>query len=215
MLRNTEAGSGTGLLALVKRLVAAPARSRLCAVFKGVLLPVVSKDLPHTVSGLSERIERLERQVFATPYVNPEFIRANPDPSTDEFDYVGFEQKFRGPTSVVQQKLKFYVQYFFGRPTIVDLGCGRGEFPEVLREAGVAAVGVEVHPRHAAEARCKGLNVVESDLFDYLLASRDESLDGIFSVQVVEHLLFTKLNTLFNFNGNFNGAGFTFLGLAR
>lgn len=144
-----------------------------------------------------ERLEMVERQIFAKPYVNPEFVRANPSPTTDEFDYVGFEQKFRGPSSVIRQKLKFYVPYFLGRDAIVDIGCGRGEFLELLHEANISAVGVESHPGQAAEARHKGLKVLEADLFDYLLSLPDEAVDGIFSAQVVEHLAFSKLNTLF------------------
>jgi len=198
MFEKSASGTVARLAAFAKHVIPYRLRVGIRAFWARSVEELLSRYYPNAIVSLDERIRRLERQVFARPYLNPEFIRAHPNPTPKhEFDYVGFEQKFRGPSSVIQQKLGFYIQYFVGRQAVVDLGCGRGEFLEVLREAGIAALGVEVHPGQAAEARRKGLNVVESDLFDYLRACQDEAVDGLFSAQVVEHLPFSKLNLLF------------------
>ena len=142
-------------------------------------------------------LERVERQLFAMPYVNPNFDRPSPDAAGAEFDYAGFEQKFRGPSKVVEEKLRFYVPYVQGLSPVVDLGCGRGEFLSVLREAGTKALGVEVHPGQINECRGKDLEVVHADMFDYLDSVSDGSLGAVFSAQVIEHIGWARLNTLF------------------
>jgi 2-polyprenyl-3-methyl-5-hydroxy-6-metoxy-1,4-benzoquinol methylase len=140
------------------------------------------------IEPLAARCARMERQVFARPYVNPEFKTARPDPDSPGFDYYGFEQKFRGPSALIKEKLAHYLPYFQGSGRIVDIGCGRGEFLEALRDAGRSGLGVEANARQAAKCRHKGLPVLEADLFDYLEGVPNDSLDGIFCAQVIEHL---------------------------
>ena len=71
---------------------------------------------------------------------------------------------------------------------MLDIGCGRGEFLEKLREAGVAARGIELNKECVALCRAKGLEALEADMFPYLDSLEEASLDGIFCAQVVEHL---------------------------
>jgi O-antigen chain-terminating methyltransferase len=146
---------------------------------------------------LASRVARLEAQVFSRPHVDPEFQRAAPAPPDAPFDYVGFEQKFRGPSELIQENLRFYIDYVRGVRSVVDLGCGRGEFLQVLRDAGMSARGVESEPGQVALARAKGLDVVQADLFDYLRSLPDGSQDVLFSAQVIEHLPFRELDRLF------------------
>jgi len=79
---------------------------------------------------------------------------------------VSFENRFRGDEAQVKEEL-FRYQDFFERGKVVDLGCGRGEFLEILQEKGIEAEGV---------------------LLAWLVNQPDESLAGIFSSQVIEHL---------------------------
>ncbi len=104
------------------------------------------------------------------------------------FDYARFAERFRGPAEYVAKGQAFYLPFFQGRSRVLDLGCGRGEFLELMRGAGVAARGVDSDPDSVALCRQKGLEVVEADLFDHLASLPDESLDAVFSAQVVEHL---------------------------
>ena len=180
----------------VKSILPASVRQTLRSLLEQILEPLVQREVRR--SSFALRLERIERQVFAKPYVNPEFVRAAPRPANnDRFDYYGFEQKFRGPSRVIHDQLRFYLPYFLDREVILDLGCGRGEFLDVLRERGLSGIGVEIDADQAAECRDKGHNVVQGDLGDYLTRLPDESVDAIFSAQVVEHLPFNELVTLF------------------
>jgi hypothetical protein len=53
------------------------------------------------------------------------------------FDYFMFEQRFRGSVADIKQRQLGYLDLFRGRSNVVDLGCGRGEFVELLTEHGV------------------------------------------------------------------------------
>lgn len=103
-------------------------------------------------------------------------------------DYARFSERFRGPEERVRERQRFYLPYFQTCADVLDLGCGRGEFLEVMKEAGVRARGVELDPELAAVCRAKGLDVAAADLFAYLRAVAGESLDGVFSAHVIEHL---------------------------
>jgi len=103
--------------------------------------------------------------------------------------YFDFERRFRGSEESIKERQRADAQRFRGAPgPVADLGCGRGEFVELLREAGVPAVGCDANPLMVARAEAKGLDVARADLFDFLRAREDRSLGGITAFQVVEHL---------------------------
>ena len=83
--------------------------------------------------------------------------------------------------------LEFYVSQFAQCQHVLDVGCGEGQFLELLETQRVCAKGVDSDVRMIRVCRDKGLDVVESDLFDYLCEQRAE-FDGIFSSNVIEHL---------------------------
>ena len=104
------------------------------------------------------------------------------------FDYGKFAEKFRGPEEYVKAGQRIYLPHFAGRKNVLDLGCGRGEFLEMMREAGVPARGIDLSEESVATCLSKGLEARAADLFEYLDALPEASLDGIFCSQVVEHL---------------------------
>jgi len=104
------------------------------------------------------------------------------------FDYLRFEDRFRGSFEQVMENQRFYAPYFQEASEVVDLGCGRGEFLAVMREAGIQARGVDNSPECVALCRSQGLDAVEGDLFEYLEGLPPLSLGGVFCAQVVEHL---------------------------
>ncbi len=105
-----------------------------------------------------------------------------------KFDYLRFADRFRGSEAYVARNQKFYLEKFASCENVLDIGCGRGEFLEVLREAGVRARGLELSQELVDICRRKGLDVDRGDLFEYMPPLDDASLDGIFCAQVVEHL---------------------------
>jgi O-antigen chain-terminating methyltransferase len=104
------------------------------------------------------------------------------------FDYDRFEQRFRGDTELLKDKQRSYVKEFTGRGPVLDVGCGRGEFLELLTEAGIEAHGVDLSLDMVFAARRRGLHVDHGDGIAYLRKVRGGSLGGIMASQVVEHL---------------------------
>ena len=123
-------------------------------------------------------------QTAAAPAPKPP---ASPD-TAPAFDYLRFAERFRGSAESVKSRQEFYVPYFAGCKNVLDIGCGRGEFLELLRDAGGAARGIDLNREFVDLCRVKGLVAEVADLFTYLSDLPDASLDGIFSAQVVEHL---------------------------
>jgi SAM-dependent methyltransferase len=108
--------------------------------------------------------------------------------SLDAYKYVGFEDQFRGSTAEIRERAAAYVKDFAGARDVLDVGCGRGEFLDLLRGAGITARGVDLNDEMAALCRERGLEATAGDALTYLLAQPDESLGGLFAAQVVEHL---------------------------
>ena len=113
-----------------------------------------------------------------------------PSPSSlfTHFDYARFAERFRGSEEYVRRNQQFYLPFFEQSLEVLDIGCGRGEFLEMLRSYQVHARGIELSPESVALCRDKGLEVKQADLFEYLAALPPESESAIFSAQVVEHI---------------------------
>ena len=109
------------------------------------------------------------------------------------FDYGRFAERFRGTEEYVKAGQTFYEPYFRGRQNVLDLGCGRGEFLELMRSSGVLAKGIDLDRESIALCRAKSLEAEEADLFEYLGNLPEASLDGIFCSQVVEHIPVARL----------------------
>ena len=76
----------------------------------------------------------------------------------------------------------------FPRGPVLELACGRGEFLELLRDAGVEAHGVDVDEGMVQTATAAGLSVELGDALAGLQRRPDDSLQGIFSAHFAEHL---------------------------
>jgi O-antigen chain-terminating methyltransferase len=94
----------------------------------------------------------------------------------------------RGSTQEVRDRQRPYMEDFAGAAPVLDVGCGRGEFLGLLRDAGIEARGVDADADMVAFARGEGLDVEQADALAYLDSVPDGSLGGIFAAQVVEHL---------------------------
>lgn len=114
--------------------------------------------------------------------------------------YLAFEDLHRGSRDEIKAKQAVYLPYFREAATpqapVLDLGCGRGEFLEAAREAGIPARGVDINPEMAALGREHGLEVAAGDGLEYLRALAPESLGGILMSQVIEHLSLDDLTEL-------------------
>jgi len=106
----------------------------------------------------------------------------------NSYKYVGFENHYRGSTDDIRERLATYLPRFDGAADVLDVGCGRGEFLDLLRERGVAARGIDTNHEMVQVCRERGLAADEGDALSYLRGIPDASLGGLFAAQVVEHL---------------------------
>ncbi len=104
------------------------------------------------------------------------------------FDYGRFAERFRGTEEYVKAGQQIYLPHFRTCRSVLDIGCGRGEFLEMMQAAGIPAKGIDLSPESVATCRHKTLDAEVADLFVYLENLPEASLDGIFCSQVVEHL---------------------------
>lgn len=104
------------------------------------------------------------------------------------FDYSRFAEKFRGTTEYVREGQKYYLPYFQDCKSVLDIGCGRGEFLELMRESGIPAHGIDLDGASVDMCRAEGLQAEVADLFEYLGSESGTPFDGIFAGQIVEHL---------------------------
>ena len=104
-------------------------------------------------------------------------------------DYRAFQLRFRGDANEISRSMQAHVSRFENVPgPVADLGCGRGEFLELLRDADIEGIGVEINAADVASCVERGLNAECADLFDWLEARRPGTLGGIFMAQVIEHI---------------------------
>jgi SAM-dependent methyltransferase len=94
----------------------------------------------------------------------------------------------RGGEDEIRHRLEHHLAELAAHPPVLDLGCGRGELLDLLREAGVPAQGVEADPALAGAARRRGLAVREGDLLAVLRDQSAGSCGAVSAIHVFEHL---------------------------
>jgi len=135
------------------------------------------------------RTIRQRAQVSAPPPAPPaEASMPAAPPPQPSFDYGRFAERFRGTEEYVKRGQQFYVPRFARCRNVLDIGCGRGEFLSAMREAGVAARGIDLSEESVVTCRHLGLEAERADLYPHLAGLPEASLDGIFCSQVIEHL---------------------------
>jgi O-antigen chain-terminating methyltransferase len=133
-------------------------------------------------------LRTLRQRTLSQPSAGPHLTEPPPSGSGCGFDYGHFAERFRGSEDYVKTGQQFYLPYFQGKQNVLDIGCGRGEFLEMMHAAGISAHGIDLSDESIALCRRRGLDARQADLFEYLAQLPECSLDGIFCAQVVEHL---------------------------
>ena len=145
---------------------------------------------------LKRELGRLQAAGLPASTPNVDVSVPHPRPSTgdvvhqalDSYKYVLFENEYRGSTDDIRERLAAYLPHFDGATDVLDVGCGRGEFLDLLRERGVTARGIDTNHEMVQVCGERGLAADEGDALTYLGELPDASLGGLFSAQVVEHL---------------------------
>ncbi len=113
--------------------------------------------------------------------------------------YVAFEEQFRGNRKEIVDRLKVYLSLFEEAKLdrqelpILDVGCGRGEWLELLHEARYTARGIDINRVMIEQCRLRGLEVIESDAITYLQSLPDASQSAVTGFHIIEHLSFLVL----------------------
>lgn len=142
---------------------------------------------------LAGRIAILESNFTTLNQTSPENeridrIEACSRSSGLNWSYIGFEEKYRGSEALIKESQIKYADYFKQCRNVVDLGCGRGEFLDLLRERGISCKGIDNSPEMVAACSLRGLDVILGEIRAFLRDAKEESLDGIFMAFVIEHL---------------------------
>ena len=167
---------------------------------------------------LQAQLERLIKTDAISPRLSAaskalELVDQAENSSSDAF-YVALEARFRGSKAAIRERQTRYLPMIeearkriddcpapssnldSGHPLarlqagkgVLDLGCGRGEWLDLLKEQQVPTLGVDRNRFFLNACREQGLEVVDADLIDFLRSAPDESVAAITAFHVIEHL---------------------------
>lgn len=116
--------------------------------------------------------------------------------------YREFEAAFRGDRAEIIGRLRAYEDFLaplkhgrFGGKAL-DLGCGRGEWLELLGELGFAAHGVDLDAGMLEDCFARGLSAEQGDAIAALKGRAEASLSMVSGFHIAEHLPFAVLQEL-------------------
>ena len=112
--------------------------------------------------------------------------------------YAALEDRFRGTPEDIKKQFRFYLPYIrqaCNEPNalVLDLGCGRGEWLQLLKDENINAQGVDTNQIFLMRCRELGLTVEEQDVLSYLSAVKSNSISAITGFHIIEHLEFGYL----------------------
>ena len=108
--------------------------------------------------------------------------------------YASFEDRYRGTREDIKQRQSIYLPYIrnaevgTAKSPIIDLGCGRGEWLELLRDENLVAKGVDINRIFLEICRDLDLEVVDQDAVAYLRSLKSNSVGVITAFHLIEHL---------------------------
>ena len=118
--------------------------------------------------------------------------------------YVFLEDHLRGSHKEIKRRLQVYIPFIKEADVgskdspILDIGCGRGEWLELLKEAGLYAKGLDFNGIMIKICKDRGLDVVQDESLSFLKNLPDNSLGAVTGFHLIEHYEFESLNKLFS-----------------
>lgn len=156
-------------------------------------LPALSARTDVLVERLHEELSALGGLVDRLAQGEPLRVAVEPDveakvPAAVAAASMRFVDSFRGERAEILGRVSEYVPLLKSAAPVLEIGCGRGELLEVLREAGVEVRGVDNDPAMVAACRRLGLAADEGDALEVLRTQKAKSLGGVVAIHVLEHL---------------------------
>jgi 2-polyprenyl-3-methyl-5-hydroxy-6-metoxy-1,4-benzoquinol methylase len=117
--------------------------------------------------------------------------------------YVSFEDRYRGTREDIKNRQTVYLPHARTAAEatgadLVDIGCGRGEWLELLRENDLAASGIDLNRIMIEECHSRGLSATLGDAIEILKTRPDRSVGAVTGFHIIEHSPFDMLVTLFD-----------------
>ena len=113
--------------------------------------------------------------------------------------YRAFEDRFRGSRELIKSRLRVYLPFVrlikdhFPNARALDLGCGRGEWLELLKETEIIAEGVDINEDMLTACHQRGLDVRVDDAFSALSEYPANTFAIVSGFHIIEHLQFEDL----------------------
>jgi len=112
--------------------------------------------------------------------------------------YLQFENNFRGSQAIIKKRQKFYLSFLKKSDSnkntpILDVGCGRGEWLGVLKDAGYSVLGIDTNSEMIQASKEKGIQMEVAEANNFLSYQSDESFLAVTAFHVVEHMFFDDL----------------------
>ena len=120
---------------------------------------------------------------------------------SDNF-YKAFEDRYRGSRELILSRLRVYLPFvmpllqYYPNAQATDLGCGRGEWLELLTENGFSVQGVDLDRHMLSACRERNLAVYEDDAIEFLKTLPDNSQIIVSGFHLVEHIPFDDVRRL-------------------
>lgn len=116
--------------------------------------------------------------------------------------YRAFEDRYRGSRELIKSRLTVYLPFIQPLKQLyktcqgLDLGCGRGEWLELMQENEIHIQGVDLNQGMLDAARERDLNVILGDATESLKLLASESQMLVTGFHLIEHLPFELQQTL-------------------
>ena len=115
--------------------------------------------------------------------------------------YRSFEDKHRGSRELILGRLKVYKPFMeklrtFWNLEVTDLGCGRGEWLELLTSMQIRCQGVDLDEGMLSACKEHGFNVSKNDAISFLRQLPTASQMAVTGFHLAEHIPFNELQTL-------------------
>lgn len=116
--------------------------------------------------------------------------------------YRAFEDRYRGARSIIKARLNVYLDFLAPLKTLpqpalaLDLGCGRGEWLELLAEQGIDACGIDLDMGMLEGCLELGLRAKQADALGSMRSQADSSLALVSAFHLVEHLPFEHVQEI-------------------
>lgn len=144
------------------------------------------------------RLSRLLEGSAVTPSAQVQLSHPEQDHLLDSL-YFSLEDVLRGTPEQIKEEVKVYLPVLENAgisSDILDVGCGRGEWLQVLREAGFQARGIDTNRILVQQCKELSLDVEEREALEFLASVPDASLNAVTAFHFAEHL---PLETLVKF----------------